>query len=64
MIYSKKLSIVIVNYCLCENKWFKYGVNWLSPGARPGPAVIPYCMLFCVQYDFLIVLYTIYPIVC
>ena len=22
MIYSKKLNIVIVNYCLCENKWF------------------------------------------
>ena len=24
MIYSKKLNIVIVNYCLCENKWFKW----------------------------------------
>ena len=23
MIYGKKLSVVIVNYCLCENRWFK-----------------------------------------
>ena len=23
MIYSMKLNIVILNYCLCENKWFK-----------------------------------------
>ena len=23
MIYSKKLNIMIVIYCLCENKWFK-----------------------------------------
>ena len=31
MIYSKKLNIVIVNYCLFENRWFKY-VAHLSPG--------------------------------
>ena len=24
MIYSKKLDIMIINYCLCENKWFKW----------------------------------------
>ena len=29
MIYSKKLNIMIVNYCLYENKWFN--VNFLRP---------------------------------
>ena len=28
MIYGKKLNIVIVNYCLCENKWFKIYAEW------------------------------------
>ena len=26
MIHSKRLNIVIVNYCLCENKWFNIPV--------------------------------------
>ena len=27
MVYGKKLNIVIVDYCLCENKWFKRTIN-------------------------------------
>ena len=33
MIYSKILGIVIVNYCLCENKWFKK--QWSPWAAMP-----------------------------
>ena len=34
MIYSQKLNIVIVNYCLCENEWFKSRPAGV-PGQRP-----------------------------
>ena len=35
MIYSKKLNIVIVNCCLCENEWFKVAVQRaLLPGGH------------------------------
>ena len=39
MIHSEKLNSVIVNYCLCENKWFEClqrGFNSKSAGARGG----------------------------
>ena len=31
MIYSKKLNIVIVNCCLCENRWFKIAIEGYIP---------------------------------
>ena len=36
MIYSKKLNIVIVNYCLCENEWFKHP-PWVLARVPPPP---------------------------
>ena len=40
MIYSKKLNIVIVNYCSCENKWFKYKMPNYRPEGGVGAQVV------------------------
>ena len=57
MIYSQKLNIVIVNCCLCENKWFKFPpfrsfTAWLPPqhgsnlGTQYHTTLVKYHLIF------------------